>query len=83
MILFFNIVSEWDWGIVAASVLIAVVAATAAFWILFAALPLRPDLEILRVLAAVIAAVAVCGMHYTGEKRRGEHRVFSLFSKLN
>ena len=57
---------KWDWGIVAASVLIAVVAATAAFWILFSALPLRPDMEILRVLAGVIAAVAVCGMHYTG-----------------
>lgn len=57
---------EWNWGVVIASVLIACIAAIAAFWILFSALPLRPDMEILRVLAAVVAAIAVCGMHNTG-----------------
>jgi NO-binding membrane sensor protein with MHYT domain len=57
---------EWNWGIVFASILIALVAAIAAFWILFCALPLKPEMEILRFAAAVTAAVAVCGMHYTG-----------------
>lgn len=57
---------EWNVGVVTVSVLIAMVAATAAFWILFRVLPMRPELEILRILASIIAAIAVCGMHYTG-----------------
>jgi NO-binding membrane sensor protein with MHYT domain len=57
---------EWDAGIVAASVLIALVAATAAFWILFRLLALYPYMEVLRIASAIVAAVAVNGMHYTG-----------------
>ena len=56
----------WDAGIVAASVLIALVAATAALWIMFRLLAMFPNIELLRVACAVVAAVAVNGMHYTG-----------------
>jgi NO-binding membrane sensor protein with MHYT domain len=56
----------WDEGIVAASVLIAVVASSAAFWILFRLLALFPRHEGLRIASAVVMAIAVCGMHYTG-----------------
>lgn len=56
----------WQPGIVAASVIIAVVAATAAFWILFRVLSLFPNVEILRIACAAVMAVAVNGMHYTG-----------------
>lgn len=58
---------EWNKGIVAASVLIAIVAATAAFWILFRLLSFFPRLEILRLACSVIAAIAVNGMHYCGQ----------------
>lgn len=53
-------------GIVFASVLIAIVAATAAFWILFRLLSIFPERESLRQASAVIMAIAVTGMHYTG-----------------
>ena len=56
----------WDVGIVAASVLIAVVAASAANWILFRLLALYPSIELLRIASAATAAIAVNGMHYTG-----------------
>jgi NO-binding membrane sensor protein with MHYT domain len=56
----------WNVGIIAASVLIAVVAATAAFWILFRLLSLFPYSERLRVICAIVMAIAVNGMHYTG-----------------
>jgi NO-binding membrane sensor protein with MHYT domain len=58
----------WNVGIVAASAIIAVVAATVAFWILFRLLALYPHYEILRIAGAVVAAVAVNGMHYTGNE---------------
>ena len=51
----------WNTGVIAASVLIAVVAATAALWILFRVLALFPHLEILRITSAVIMALAVNG----------------------
>ena len=57
---------EWNAGIVFASVLIALVAATAGFWILFRLLSLFPYIEVLRGVCAVIITVAVNGMHYTG-----------------
>lgn len=57
---------HWDVGIVCASVIIAVIASTAAFWILFRLLALYPAIESLRLLSAFVAAIAVCGMHYTG-----------------
>jgi NO-binding membrane sensor protein with MHYT domain len=52
---------RWNYGIVGGSVLIAVVAATAALWLAFNTAKLG-----LRLLAAVVMAVAVCSMHYTG-----------------
>lgn len=57
---------RWNYGVIAASVLIALVAATAALWILFRLLALFPDVERLRLGSAMIAAAAVNGMHYTG-----------------
>jgi NO-binding membrane sensor protein with MHYT domain len=57
---------HWNGGVVFASVLIAVVAATAAFWILFRLLALYPTYESLRFLSSLVAGIAVCGMHYTG-----------------
>ena len=57
---------EWNYGVVAASVIIAIVAATAAYWILFRLLALYPQIEFLRLASSIIAAVAVNGMHYTG-----------------
>ncbi len=52
---------SWSFGLVVVSILIAVVAATAALWLAINTKPLA-----LRLLAAVIMAVAVCAMHYTG-----------------
>lgn len=51
----------WDMGLVGLSMLIAVVAATAALWLAFniATLPRR-------IAASVVMGVAVCAMHYTG-----------------
>jgi NO-binding membrane sensor protein with MHYT domain len=59
---------NWNVGIVATSVVIAVVAATVAFWILFRLLALYPHYEILRIAGAVVASIAVNGMHYTGDQ---------------
>jgi NO-binding membrane sensor protein with MHYT domain len=52
---------RWNEGLVAASALIAVVAATAALWLAFHTTTLA-----LRSVAAVIMGIAVCAMHYTG-----------------
>ena len=52
---------SWSFGWVTLSIVIAVVAATAALWLAFNTRPVA-----LRVLAAVVMAVAVCAMHYTG-----------------
>lgn len=57
---------ELDPGIVAASVLIAMLAATTAIWIIFRVLALYPAVESLRLLSSLVAALAVCGVHYTG-----------------
>lgn len=57
---------DWNIGIVTASVLIAVIASTAAFWILFRLLALFPRSEVLRIVSSLVMAIAVCGMHYTG-----------------
>lgn len=57
---------HWDVGLVVASVVIAVIAATAAFWIIFRVLALYPAVESLRLLSALVMSLAVCGMHYTG-----------------
>ena len=52
---------RWDYGMVLASAVIAVVAATAALWLAFntRTLPLRTA-------ASLLMGVAVCAMHYTG-----------------
>lgn len=52
---------QWSWGLVAASVGIAIAAATAALWLAFAVRSLQA-----RFLAALVMAAAVCAMHYTG-----------------
>ena len=54
---------EWNQGIVAASVLIAIIAASAAMWILYRLLSFFPKMEILRFLCSVVAAIAVNGMY--------------------
>jgi NO-binding membrane sensor protein with MHYT domain len=56
----------WNWGIVAASVFVAVFAAIAAFWILFRLLSIFPGKESLRILCAITMGIASCGVHYTG-----------------
>ncbi|MRG70812.1 response regulator [Alphaproteobacteria bacterium HT1-32] len=53
--------AEHDMLLILLSVLIAVVAATAAFWMMSNVTRAR-----LKVLAGVIMAIAICGMHYTG-----------------
>jgi NO-binding membrane sensor protein with MHYT domain len=57
----FNGVFAWNWSLVALSVGIAIVASTTALWLAF-----RADSMSLRALAALVMAVAVCAMHYTG-----------------
>jgi NO-binding membrane sensor protein with MHYT domain len=57
---------DWNWGIVAASIFIAIIVATAAYWILFRLLSIFPNKELLRIVSSMVMAVAVCGMHYTG-----------------
>ncbi len=52
---------EWDTTIVALSVLIAIVAASVALWLAF-----HLETSLQRALAALVMAMAVCGMHYTG-----------------
>jgi NO-binding membrane sensor protein with MHYT domain len=52
---------SWDYALVALSMLIAVVAATAALWLALNTPTLRR-----RLLASVVMGVAVCAMHYTG-----------------
>lgn len=52
---------QWDLGIVAASAVIAVLAATAALWLAFHARG-----AVAKAGAALTMGVAVCAMHYTG-----------------
>jgi NO-binding membrane sensor protein with MHYT domain len=52
---------RWDYGIIALSAGIAVVAATAALWLAF-----NTKTFTLRAAAALLMGVAVCAMHYTG-----------------
>lgn len=51
----------WSWDVVGVSVLIAVVAASAALWLAF-----RTRGVAVRLAAAMLMGVAVCAMHYTG-----------------
>ena len=57
---------QWNIGIIVSSVVIAFVASTAAFWILFRLLSIFPHKEVLRITSALLMAVAVCGVHYSG-----------------
>jgi len=57
----FNGYFDWDWNTVALSVVIAIVAATAALW-----LAVNTHQTWHRALAAPVMATAVCTMHYTG-----------------
>ena len=52
---------DWSVPLVAGSILIAVLAATAALWLAFNTRALA-----IRLIAAVVMAIAVCAMHYTG-----------------
>jgi NO-binding membrane sensor protein with MHYT domain len=52
---------DWSWGLVSLSVVIAMVAATAALWLAFHA-----HSRTHRVGAALVMGAAVCTMHYTG-----------------
>ena len=56
-----NVRMSYNIGFVALSVIIAYVASTAALWIAF-----NMHYEWQQIIAALIMAVAVCGMHYTG-----------------
>lgn len=57
----------WNPGIIAASCIIAVIASTAALFILFRLLALFPNIELLRVVCACVMSIAVNGMHYCGQ----------------
>jgi NO-binding membrane sensor protein with MHYT domain len=52
---------DWSWSVVAASVVIAMAAASASLWLAF-----RTRKVALRAAAAAMMGVAVCSMHYTG-----------------
>jgi NO-binding membrane sensor protein with MHYT domain len=56
----------WSWPLVALSMVIAAVAATAALWLAFAVRTLAA-----RVAASGVMAGAVCAMHYTGMEAAG------------
>ena len=57
----------YDTGMLVLSVLIAVVAACAAIWIIFTLSRFSgKNLALLKVGAAMIMGIAICGMHYTG-----------------
>ncbi|GBG33498.1 Hypothetical Protein FCC1311_097212 [Hondaea fermentalgiana] len=57
---------KWKPGIVVAACFIAATVASVGFWIVFRFLQWRPDSEISRLIGAIIIALAVCSMHYTG-----------------
>jgi NO-binding membrane sensor protein with MHYT domain len=51
----------WNWGLVSLSIVIGIVAATAALWLAFRSTSLSARLS-----SAVVMGGAVCAMHYTG-----------------
>lgn len=56
----------WDHRIVLLSVVIAVIASGVALWLAFHLREHRKGIFINRVMAALVMAVAICAMHYTG-----------------
>ena len=81
--MYFDGYIEWNQGAVAASVLIALIAATAAMWILYRLLSFFPKMEVLRFLCSVVAAIAVNGMHYCGQAAATFHYREGYASKQN
>jgi len=59
-------VIEWNTGVITASIIVAILASTVAFWILFRLLSLYSNKENLRLVCAFCMACAVSGMHYIG-----------------
>ncbi|ORM74470.1 hypothetical protein HA48_04240 [Pantoea wallisii] len=57
---------SWNWGWVAVSVLIALVASCAALWLAFHLREGQGRVTLLRLGASVIMGCAIAGMHYTG-----------------
>ncbi len=64
---------EYSTGLVALSLVIAVVAATAALWFILHVRGLGATVG-----AALIMGIAVCGMHYTGMASMRAHRMDSM-----
>ncbi|WP_428944203.1 putative bifunctional diguanylate cyclase/phosphodiesterase [Pantoea sp. FN060301] len=56
----------WNWNWIALSVVIALVASTAALWLAFKLRQGGGKLALLRAGAATLMGVAIAGMHYTG-----------------
>lgn len=56
----------WDWNWIALSVVIALVASTAALWLAFRLRKGGAGLALLRAGAATVMGAAIAGMHYTG-----------------
>jgi NO-binding membrane sensor protein with MHYT domain len=64
----FDGVIVWDKGIIASSVLIALISSTASLWVMFRLLSLYPQKELLRLGSAFLMGVAFCGMHFVGKQ---------------
>ncbi len=60
-------VIRYNIGVIAASVIVAILGSISAFWTLFRLLSIYPQKEILRVNCALFLTVAKCGMHYIGK----------------
>jgi NO-binding membrane sensor protein with MHYT domain len=57
---------HWNAGVIVFSVVLAILVACIAFWVLFRLLSTYHSSEPLRMIAALIFAVAECSVHYTG-----------------
>lgn len=55
---------QWDEGIIVGSIFIVMVGAVTAFWILFRLLSIYPEVEGLRIVAAVVLGGAVTALHF-------------------
>jgi NO-binding membrane sensor protein with MHYT domain len=61
-----NTKMHWSVGIIITSIFIAIIASSAAYWILFRLLALYPTMESIRLGSACVLTVAVCAVHYIG-----------------
>jgi NO-binding membrane sensor protein with MHYT domain len=57
---------NWNGGIIFCAVITSCIVSSIAFWIMFRLLALRPEIESLRVINAIVTAIAVSGMHFVG-----------------